>query len=162
MVFQKRTGQLKIKIAIVFFSVFFANFAAYTAKNVYYRVTLVTPDDWKLSAKFLPPEKDNPVIIFLHSLGNDKSDWNLLINKITGLGYGYLTFDFRGHGESIYKIGEEEPISYEKFERVGINNEFNRMVSDVYSAIKYLKYKKIEEDRIILAGAGIGANIAHR
>ncbi|HUT85921.1 MAG TPA: alpha/beta hydrolase, partial [Elusimicrobiales bacterium] len=126
---------------------------------VVYKTTLVTVDDWKLSAKFLPPKDDKPVVIFLHSLGSNMSDWRLLINEMASMGYGYMTLDFRGHGGSVYRIDGRVAV-VDDFRRTGIDNQFNRMVNDVFSAIRYLNNKGIVTNRIILAGAGIGANIA--
>lgn len=138
---------------------FFFSFGFSKNDETVYKVTLITIDDWKLYAEYYPPHGKNPVIIFLHSLESNLHDWKPILPDIQNMGYGYLFFDLRGHGGSIYKI-DGSSRTYESFAREGTNNEYNRMVNDVFSAIRYLNNKGIETSRIILAGAGLGANVA--
>lgn len=115
--------------------------------------TIITEDEWEISAHYEPPTNDR-VVIFLHELGKNKSEFAKLEAKIKDAGFGFLSLDLRGHGQSQNK-GDQKT-----FAKTGTDNEFNQMVRDVSAAIAYLNQQEIETENIYIAGAGLGANIA--
>ncbi|NLO90877.1 MAG: alpha/beta hydrolase [Elusimicrobia bacterium] len=124
-------------------------------------VPLVASDGWKITARYQPPQDNGKVLLFIHSAGKSKDEWAALAGRISRLGYGYLALDLRGHGESLYDAGGSS-TSYRNFDKKGTTNEFNQMTRDIEAAIDYLAEQQIGEDRIILAGSGLGANLAVR
>ena len=116
-------------------------------------VTLSTSDGWAIAATFYQGTSQNCVIL-LHDLEKNRSDFATLTEKLRNENFSYLSIDLRGHGLSTNKG------KYEDFEKTGQKNEFNNMVEDVYSAIKYLISKGFSKDDIYILGVGLGANVA--
>lgn len=117
-------------------------------------VTLETSDGWSLSGVYQTPTEEHRTVILLHDLGKDKTAFTKFAASLAREGYGYLAFDFRGHGQSINQ-GE-----YASFAREGLDNEFNKMPRDVEAAVSFLQKKGISLDNMVLLGAGLGANVA--
>ena len=124
-------------------------------------VPLVASDGWKITAHYQPPQDNGRVLLFVHSAGKSKDEWALLASRAAKMGYGYMALDLRGHGESRYDVSGSS-VSYKDFNKKGTTNEYNQMTRDIESAIDYLAEQQIGEDRIILAGSGLGANLAVR
>ncbi len=122
-------------------------------------VVLNTVDNWEIFARYVKPLEDNPVIILLHSRGQNRGAWTSFTDSLSHWGYGHLALDFRGHGFSITQPSGST-VTYKSFSRTGMDNEFNKMTRDVEAAIQYLLEQNVPEEKIILMGAGLGANIA--
>ena len=116
-------------------------------------VNLNTSDGWAIAATYYRGGSEN-CIILLPDLEKTRSDFATLAERLQSEDFCYLALDLRGHGYSTNKGNVTE------FEKTGSKNEFNNMVEDVYSAIKYLKDKGFEEENIYLLGTGLGANVA--
>lgn len=116
-------------------------------------VSLSTKDGWTLAAVYLPASKGSTVVL-LHDLGKNKAEFSSFRKAIARAGFGYLALDLRGHGQSTSRG------SYKSFAKEGPDNPFNRMMQDALAAVSFLKSKGIQEDHIILLGAGLGANVA--
>lgn len=122
-------------------------------------VTFKTADGWTLSANYRAPAEDRPVLVFLHSHKEDSSIWKPVTVKTDGMGFGRLLLDFRGHGYSTQGPGGE--TKYTAFEReTGPENNYNKMTEDVNAALEFLKGEGVTPERVVLVGAGLGANIA--
>lgn len=117
------------------------------------KVTLTTEDKWKLSALYQTPE-NGKVVILLHDLGRRKEDFPTFSKKLKDAGFGYLSVDLRGHGQST------NLNVHSAFNKTGTDNEFNQMVRDVNAAIAFLNGKEIATHNIFILGAGLGANVA--
>lgn len=122
-------------------------------------VSLAAADGWKIFARYLKPAADKPVVVLLHSLGRTREEWRPIAYPLGKWGYGYIALDMRGHGFSITEPSGST-TTYRNFRKTGMDNEFNKMTRDAEAAITYLSGQSIPEDRIILMGAGLGANIA--
>ena len=116
-------------------------------------VSLSTKDGWALSAVYLPATKDTTVVL-LHDLGKNKEEFSSFRKALAKAGFGYVALDLRGHGQSAAKA------NYKSFEKEGPDNPFNKMMQDALAAVSFLKSKGVSEDKIILLGTGLGANIA--
>lgn len=117
-------------------------------------ISLSTRDGWSLSAVYLPASSRDKTVILLHDLNKDKNAFSSLREDVAKAGFGYLALDLRGHGQSTNK-GEART-----FAREGVDNEFNKMTQDVQAAVSFLETKRVPADKIILLGAGLGANVA--
>ncbi|MBI4050923.1 MAG: alpha/beta fold hydrolase [Elusimicrobia bacterium] len=121
-------------------------------------VSLTTRDNWKLAAQFQKPLKEDILFLLLHHIGGKKEDWVPFAAFASNGGYGYLALDFRGHGESL--VGpEESTVTYKSFREKGTDNEWNQMVRDVEAAVDFLDREGIQEDSVVVMGAGLGANV---
>ncbi|MGB2578347.1 alpha-beta hydrolase superfamily lysophospholipase [Elusimicrobium simillimum] len=118
-------------------------------------VSLEADDQWKINGVFLQSTLEEPkYVILLPDLGKNRTYYTRFTKNLAASGIGYLAIDLRGHGKSAV------PQHYTKFEREGINSQFNRMYKDVNIAVEYLKNRKIPAKNIFILGAGLGANVA--
>jgi len=124
-------------------------------------VTLTTSDGWTLASVFRPPQDDKHMLVFLHSHKEDSAIWKTLAARAEAQGYGTFLIDFRGHGGSTAGPGGTT-LTHTSFDRdiAGPDNNYNKMTEDVNAALKFLSAEGIDENRVVLVGAGLGANIA--
>ena len=125
------------------------------------RSEVVTKDKVILVGKFVPPKNPQKLtFILLHGLASGKGEWYGFADKLAGLGCGYLAVDMRGHGESNRDAGGAE-VNVKYFGWPGPGSEWSKMADDAGTMVKYLVSKRgIRRDRIAVAGASLGANVA--
>jgi uncharacterized protein len=112
----------------------------FTGIDNYENVSFPSPDGLTLRGWYIPP-KNNAVIIFVHGLGGNRTEYIDYIGFITEAGYGALLFDLRNSGESdgtITSLGLYE-------------------ARDVQGAVKFVQQKAGEDTHIILMGHSMGA-----
>lgn len=114
---------------------------------------LTTSDGWVLAATYYRGNSENCVIL-LPDLEKTRADFAGLTEKLKGEEFCYLALDLRGHGYSTNKG------TFTDFEKTGQKNDFNNMTEDVAIAMKYLKERGFDENKIYFLGAGLGANVA--
>lgn len=102
------------------------------------------PDGLILQATFYGgPVGAAPVVVLLHQAGGSRADWEPVAQQLQGAGYAVLTLDLRGHGDT----------------GGGVNWALAR--DDVAAALALLlDLGAIDQARIVLVGAGVGANLA--
>lgn len=128
------------------------------------RVEFTTEDGFKLVGSFFPakdgvitkPEYDRPILICVHGMNEKRAVWknNGLVDDALDWGFNVLTYDIRGHGESVYKNGKK--FEFSDFTSEDILN----MPLDVRAAIKFIISNYATNGRIAVIGASIGANSA--
>ena len=124
--------------------------AAPTEKSI----SLATRDGWTLSAAYLPAQEDQRTVILLHDLGKNKDAFAALRQALAQAGFGCLTLDLRGYGQS---TGAGTAAS---FAREGVDNQFNKMTRDVDTAMEFLQKQGVPATQLCVLGAGLGANVA--
>ena len=118
-------------------------------------VSFLTDDNINIHAVYQLPnaqETSYPAIILIHQGGSSHKEWLELpiFNTLLKEGYAVLAYDVRLHGES-GKDGEFGDL---------FNNP-KRAPLDLQAAIKFLKKDaRIDNNRIGIIGASIGANLA--
>lgn len=124
------------------------------------RVEITTPDGIILSGLYHPPtSRSQKTFILLHGLGSSQEEWQSFKDKLTAAGYGFLSYDARGHGRSNRDTSNRE-ISYQRFGNPGANSEWQKMLADLGSAVAFLNNEKYTPSKKIgLAGASLGANV---
>ncbi|MFH2203591.1 MAG: alpha/beta fold hydrolase [Elusimicrobiota bacterium] len=90
-----------------------------------------------------------PVFILLHGLGAGRGEWRVFQATLAARGYGSLALDARGHGES-------GGASYRTF---ASSAAWIAIEKDLDAAVGFLARRGVTEERIVLAGASIGANL---
>lgn len=141
------------KLSFLFFaSLFFAPALFAQAQGT--EVALKTQDGWEIAALYQPAKEEQKTVLLLHDIGKNKEEFTTFSGKLADQGIGYLAVDLRGHGKSVNKG------AYETFAKEGVDNDYNKMSRDVDAAIAYLQNKGINEENIVLVGAGMGANVA--
>lgn len=113
------------------------------------RVTFRTVDGVLLAGTFFEANpKPSRAVVLVHMLMRNRRDWEPLASRLAAEGIAALTFDLRGHGESTPAPSEDaaSPAA---------------MVRDVAAAQQFLRARSdVAHDRIGVAGASLGANLA--
>lgn len=105
-------------------------------------------DDIKLAGNFTTPDRPSkdrhPGLVVAHGFAGAR--YPALANHLAGLGYGVLSFDFRGYGKSDGVRGNVVP---------------QEQVSDIRNAVTWLeKRPEIDAKRIAVIGSSLGGSIA--
>jgi len=110
------------------------------------RVTIRTDDGVMLSGTWYEPSnRPAPAVIMVHMFQRSRRDWEGAASQLAAAGIGALTFDLRGHGESVGAAGKD----------------LAAMVQDVKAARRFLVTRTdVVQGRIGIAGASLGANLA--
>ena len=119
-------------------------------------VSFPSNDGVEVSALFGTPEADSlPVVVLLHDLGGNKSDWLSATDTYLGLldrGYAVLAIDMRGHGQTPL------PDDRQVLELIDIEMSF----LDVHAALVWLQSQaEVDVSRIAVVGSGSGGNVAY-
>ena len=124
------------------------------------KIQFQSKDGVIICANFQKPLNNKTTFILLHGLGSTKNEWQSFAIKLQQNGYGFLAYDARGHGESIYYVNKKT-IDYKTF--IGEEGALNwaKMPTDVEYAINYLKANSPKKTlKIGIIGASLGANVA--
>jgi alpha-beta hydrolase superfamily lysophospholipase len=113
------------------------------------RVSFRSSDGAVLAGSFYEPSaRPAPAVILVHMLTRTRRDWEPVAMRLASEGIAVLAFDLRGHGESTPAPTEEGGAP-------------PAMARDVAAASQFLSSRSdVLRDRIGLAGASIGANLA--
>ena len=120
-------------------------------------VSFSSIDSVEVSALFGTAQADEllPVVILLHDLGGNKSDWLSATDTYVALlerGYAVLAIDMRGHGQTPL------PDARQVLELIDLELSF----LDVHAALVWLQSQsKVDVSRIAVVGSGSGGNVAY-
>ncbi|RME49038.1 MAG: alpha/beta fold hydrolase, partial [Deltaproteobacteria bacterium] len=120
------------------------------------QVVFETEDGVEIVGTLYATETNSPLLLLLHRLGADRRSWEGFARSLQERGVAALAIDLRGHGESTRQ--GETTISYHDFEEA----DFSAMILDVSAALRFLRSDPgiTQPDRVGIAGASIGANLA--
>jgi alpha-beta hydrolase superfamily lysophospholipase len=113
-----------------------------------------TGDGCLIAASYRAPAKGKRVFVNIHGLGSNRGEWGAFEKFLKTRGYGWLSLDLRGHGQSLECAGKKADY------RVFGAGEWNAAVNDIAAARDYLKARKVPSSKTVLCGASIGANLA--
>jgi pimeloyl-ACP methyl ester carboxylesterase len=113
-----------------------------------------TADGCALEAFYHAPSSGAYVFLNAHGLGSGKNEWAVFEAELKKRGYGWLSFDFRGHGKSSECGGQ--PVDYRSFAAA----RWGFLSGDILASAAFLKTKEISEKKLVLCGASIGANLS--
>jgi len=111
-------------------------------------------DGCRIEAYYLAPSSGAYVFINSHGLGSGKYEWGPLQDELKKRGYGYLSLDLRGHGES--KTCGGKPADYKLFTK----EDWAGISRDIQGAAAYLKKRGVPAAKMIFCGASVGANLS--
>ena len=120
-------------------------------------VSFTSNDSVEVSALFGTAQAEEllPVVILLHDLGGNKSDWLGATDTYVALlerGYAVLAIDMRGHGQTPLPDGRQV------LELIDLELSF----LDVHAALIWLQSQsKVDVSRIAVVGSGSGGNVAY-
>ena len=112
-------------------------------------ITVRTPDGWLLRGTYYPGKPGSPLILLMHKLGSNRSEFAGLAKALNERGYNVAAWDARGHGESTSLNGEK--VTFESFS----DKDFENMTVDIAAVLKYLHQKGVGQGPIGLVGASI-------
>jgi pimeloyl-ACP methyl ester carboxylesterase len=112
-------------------------------------ITVQTPDGWHLRGTYYPGKPGSPLILLMHKLGSNRSEFIGLAKALNARGYNVAAWDARGHGESTWLDGKR--VTYESFS----DKDFENMTIDIAAVLKYLRQKGVGNGPIGLVGASI-------
>lgn len=142
--------------AILFVLICLANGLFAQPGNKDSEVEFNTVDGLTISATYLLPQDVSspvPAVILIHQGGSTREEWFAysLVDDLLEEGIAILAYDVRLHGKS----GKDEGDIYDLF------NNPNRSPFDLMGAFVFLyKDLRIDNERIGILGASIGANLA--
>lgn len=122
-------------------------------------VTFQAADGWNIHADYLPPEEGGSVVLLLHAHKSSSAEWKAFQARLRRHGYGWLAPDLRGHGRSVTDPSGST-VTWKNFRHSGADNEYNKMIRDVDGALAFLSTRAVGTERVIMAGAVLGANLA--
>jgi alpha-beta hydrolase superfamily lysophospholipase len=117
-------------------------------------VHFTTADGCRLEAFYLAPSSGSYVFINAHGLGSNKNEWGPFQEQLKNAGYGYLSLDLRGHGNSTACAGKE--TKYMFFSEAS----WNAVSLDIETAAAWLKKRGLRPQKMVFCGASIGANLS--
>ncbi|TKJ36101.1 hypothetical protein CEE39_00195 [bacterium (candidate division B38) B3_B38] len=119
-------------------------------------VNLTTEGNLNLVGTYYAPHKgDSPAILLVHGMNRNRLDWEGFARLLQGNGYGVLTIDLRGHGDSMRQ--GDWLMRWVSFS----DEDFRRMLMDVASGIQFLKSRaELDPYMIGIVGTNLGANLA--
>lgn len=152
------------KWLFVFCAAFLLSPAFAAVKKGYHLGTPVSfkaSDGLIISGLFNPASGPNmKTFILLHGLGSGQDEWQAFAGELVAQGYGFLSYDARGHGKSMV-TADGKQVSYQNFGAPGPKSQWNRMITDLGDAVMFLaNEKKVRTKKIGIIGASVGANVA--
>lgn|GEM_PF-1402557 len=118
-------------------------------------VTFESSDGVLLQGNLFKAEGDTRgAILFVHEPSRSQRDWAYMAQKMSRRGFTSLTFDLRGHGDSLMR-GDEE-LDREVF----LTEDFEAMRLDVDAAMAMLESQSPEGTATHLIGADLGSSLA--
>jgi pimeloyl-ACP methyl ester carboxylesterase len=120
------------------------------------KVNFDTSDGVTIFADFYTAkEPGGPSALLLHMMPATKESWRKFAMELIDRGFAnVLAIDLRGHGESIQQ--GEKKLDYIDFE----DTQHQLKMRDVEAAVAWLEGLGIGKDRLLVAGASIGANLS--
>ncbi len=119
------------------------------------RIEFTTDDQVKIIGGWATAPTTIGAVILLHMYPATKESWASFQPVLAQRGIASLAIDLRGHGESVSTL-EGAVLDYRKFN----DDETKSTINDVHGAYAWIKGRGIDADRIAVAGASIGANLA--
>ncbi len=139
---------MKRNLFLLFFFVF--PFRIYAYEKVRFR----TPDGCVISAYYQKSSSSSYVFINAHGLGSTKEEWIPFQKALVSRGFGFLSFDIRGHGESL-RCGKKS-VNYKLFS----SRDWLLASNDFLGAVSFLRGKGVSRSKMVFCGASVGSSLA--
>ena len=160
-----KIGKLLVVILLLLFAFFsFPSDAAVKkkAKKTVRTVEVQTKDELILFGTLTLPDNASvknkvPLVILLHSLGNDKSVYDKLVVDLKEQDIASLAMDLRGHHQSTTRLSGKKTY-WQSYSNVV----FQKYPADIVEILDFIKehYVAIDTTRVGIVGADISANTA--
>ncbi len=134
----------------------------YTAPEIRYDVEFTTPDGIILKGMYAhtPVAQNAPVVVMLHEINSDRSEFDEFVGFLLANGFSALTFDLRGCGESTQTADGGE-IHESDFSPDPKTEVYRQMLIDVNTALDWLENNYLADpEGIYLLGSNFGGTLA--
>lgn len=108
----------------------------------YVRVEMVTPDGIRTIGDLYNAGPGTPGVVLVHMLASNRKAWGDFPVRLKKRGITVLAIDLRGHGESTRTRGNKQ-ISFQDFSSTGTNNQWNKAIADVGTAVRRLRKSNV-------------------
>lgn len=119
-------------------------------------VKFKTFDGVNIVGDWYPSATTAGIAILLHMMPLDRKSWAPFQQTLAKYSIASLAIDMRGHGESVVMDNATDKLDYKKF----TDEQHLQYMNDAAAALDWITAKGYAKDRVIFAGASIGANIA--
>lgn len=117
----------------------------------YLPIAFTTQDGWDLHGDIYNGTAGKPYMILVHGMNEDRKAYRTFAHELHQSGFGILSYDSRGFGDSKVKNGtiiEAIPDA-----------EIQKGTLDVKAAVDALEQRGLTNNGVILVGASIGADV---
>jgi dienelactone hydrolase len=121
------------------------------------KVTFTTSDGVTIAANWTAAPTTLGAVILVHQYPATKESWAPFQALLAKRGLASLAVDLRGHGEST-RTAAGQMIDFRKFS----DAEHLSCMDDIRAAYAWIVARGLERDRVAVAGASFGANLALR
>jgi alpha-beta hydrolase superfamily lysophospholipase len=119
------------------------------------RITYTTEDDVIIVGDWTTAPTMLGAVVLLHMMPATRTSWAIVERELAKRGVASLAIDLRGHGDST-QTTDQQTLDYREFE----DDEHQASILDVVGAVDWVRKRGLDRERIALAGASIGANLA--
>ena len=118
-------------------------------------VEFKTSDGFVLKGEYQGARPGAPTVLLMHQLGSDHREFKGLAALFAEAKVNVLSYDARGHGESVWKSGKK--VTYKQFD----DQAFAAMTKDIDAALAFLKENKgLDGAPVGLVGSSIQSSTA--
>jgi alpha-beta hydrolase superfamily lysophospholipase len=119
------------------------------------KATFTTPDGVDIAGLYRAAAKPRGVVLLVHMMPATKESWDGFAERLAERGWSSLAIDLRGHGESVRQVRRH--LDYRDFK----DEEHRSSTLDLETSALWIRAETgFGFDRLRLAGASIGANLA--
>ncbi len=119
------------------------------------RINFTTLDGIKIVGTWVPATTVIGAVVLLHQMPDTRIAWSDVQSALAQRNIASLAIDLRGHGESTESTAGET-FDYREF----TDADHQTSLLDITAAIDWIGQRGIDRERMTLAGASIGANLA--
>ena len=122
-------------------------------------VTFLTEDSVHLRGSYWEPREENAIsLLLIHDAGEDRSEWDPFVPLFRTRGWGVLTVDLRGHGESVRQDMRADLLKPNADDLTSPHY----YPTDVRAALAFLaRQPKADPAKLAMIGVGLGSNLAY-
>jgi len=113
-------------------------------------VILTTKDAISIAGTFRTPHNPKGWALLIHMMPATKESFEAYARELEKAGIASLAIDLRGHGRS-----QGGPNGYESF----LDQDHQKSFYDLCAGIEFLRAQGANDERLVLVGASIGANL---
>ena len=143
-----------ILVAVIYYFVLPSNQSGQspTTATDYAPIEFSTSDGWVLHGDLYTANAWKPYLILVTSTNQDRTPYRPFAEDMHKKGYGILSYDTRGSGQSTVKNGK---VVTKLSDEMVINS-----TRDIQAAIDTLGARNMTNNGVVIVGAALGANIA--